>query len=270
MSIPNFLINLKRSVHKPYIFPLSHFYCKKVFNVLKIHNPPLPFAVYGLLCGIIKLVSAKYFSTRSKGDLFMKKSIKSYILAGILAVSLSPASSTLQTAEAIDWTSFAGAGIQYFALEKELKHLDNGGRNEFFEQMKKKYGVNNDPRANAMLDRIMTRLSASIAKTDPSITKKPYNYFVNDDKSFNAFCTIGHNLSVNIGAFEPLNYNENELAFVLAHEMGHGQKGHPIQGIRKQMPLVLAGAAIGGDTSTQLITGILSQVGTAKLITKPM
>ena len=76
------------------------------------------------------------------------------------------------------------------ALEKELKHLDNGGRNEFFEQMKKKYGVNNDPRANAMLDRIMTRLSASIAKTDPSITKKPYNYFVNDDKSFNAFCTI--------------------------------------------------------------------------------
>ena len=66
----------------------------------------------------------------------MKKSIKSYILAGILAVSLSPASSTLQTAEAIDWTSFAGAGIQYFALEKELKHLDNGGRNEFFEQMK--------------------------------------------------------------------------------------------------------------------------------------
>lgn len=200
----------------------------------------------------------------------MKKSIKSYILAGILAVSLSPASSTLQTAEAIDWTSFAGAGIQYFALEKELKHLDNGGRNEFFEQMKKKYGVNNEPRANAMLDRIMTRLSASIAKTDPSITKKPYNYFVNDDKSFNAFCTIGHNLSVNIGAFEPLNYNENELAFVLAHEMGHGQKGHPIQGIRKQMPLVLAGAAIGGDTSTQLITGILSQVGTAKLITKPM
>lgn len=36
-----FSINLKRSVHKSYIFPLSHFYCKKVFNVLKIHNPPL-------------------------------------------------------------------------------------------------------------------------------------------------------------------------------------------------------------------------------------
>ena len=200
----------------------------------------------------------------------VKQSLKAGIIAGIFAFSFSPAAPVIRTAQAIDWTSFAGAGIQYIALEKEIKYLDNDGRNEFFEQMKKKYGVNDDPRANTMLDRIMTRLSASIAQTDSSIVKKPYNYFVNNDTSFNAFCTIGHNLSINIGAFEPLNYNENEIAFILAHEMGHGQKGHPIQGIRKQMPLILAGAAVGGDRTTQLITGILSQVGTAKLITKPM
>lgn len=200
----------------------------------------------------------------------LKHAIKSSVMAGALAFSFAAALPATQPVQAIDWAGLAGAGVQYIELEKELKYLDNQGRNEFFEQLKQKYGVNTDPQANAMLDRIMTRLSASIAKSDPSITKKPYNYFVNNDTSFNAFCTIGHNLSINIGAFEPLNYNENEIAFVLAHELGHGQKGHPVQGIRKQMPLVLASAAVGGNYSSRLVAGILAQVGSAKLITKPM
>ena len=35
-----FPINLKVYI-QTLLFPLSHFYCKKVFNVLKIHKPPL-------------------------------------------------------------------------------------------------------------------------------------------------------------------------------------------------------------------------------------
>ena len=141
--------------------------------------------------------------------------------------------------------TIAQAGAYYAQLNQQLNYLDNEGRDDYMKQIKAKYGVNNDYQANAMTERVMTRLSNAIAKTDPSILKKPYNYFVNNDTSFNAFCTIGHNMSVNIGLFEPLNYNENEVAFVLAHEMGHGQKNHAISGVKKRMPLDLLATIYG-------------------------
>lgn len=167
--------------------------------------------------------------------------------------------------------TIVSAGVEYASLNKQLSYLDNEGRDEFMAQVKEKYGVNNDPAANAMTARIMSRLSDAVAVMDPSITEKPYNYFVNNDESFNAFCTIGHNMSVNIGLFEPLNYNENEVAFVLAHEMGHGQKNHPVSGIKKSMPFDLLASLAGANSSAaQLGTAILSQIGTANLVTKPM
>ena len=174
-----------------------------------------------------------------------------------ICISLSAAVAPAAPVQAINLGAIGtiiGAGVQYASLNKQLSYLDNEGRDEFMEQVKAQYGVNYDPQANAMTARIMENLSRSVAAIDPSILDKPYNYFVNNDTSFNAFCTIGHNMSVNIGLFEPLNYNENEVAFVLAHEMGHGQKNHPIEGVKKSMPL----------------SAILSQIGTANLVTKPM
>lgn len=167
--------------------------------------------------------------------------------------------------------TIVSAGAQYAYLNKQLNYLDNEGRDAYMDQIKEQYGVNTDARANAMTTQVIERLSASIAGTDESITKKPYNYFVNNDESFNAFCTIGHNISVNIGLFEPLNYNENEVAFVLAHEMGHGQKNHSIQGVKKSMPLSLLTSlysAQGG--AAQVGAAVISQLGSANLITKPM
>lgn len=204
----------------------------------------------------------------------LKKYAKHTTLAVIASLSLITGTIPAQPAEAAS-SSALGAlfnvGVQYAYLNKQLNYLDNQGRNDYMKQIKEKYGVNTDTRANEMVARVMTNLSASVAKTDSSITKKPYNYFVNNDTSFNAFCTIGHNMSVNIGLFEPLNYNENEVAFVLAHEMGHGQKNHAIAGVRKAMPLDLIAAYYGaGGGAAQLGSAILDQIGTAKLVTKPM
>ena len=56
--------------------------------------------------------------------------------------------------------------------------------------MKQEDGVNGDYNANAMLARIMQRMSAGVAKSDPSILEKPYNYFVNNQDFFNAYCSL--------------------------------------------------------------------------------
>lgn len=176
-----------------------------------------------------------------------------------------------------DWVSAGVAvfqvGAQYAYLNKQINYIDNKGRGEYMDQIKEKYGVNSDPEANAMLARIMSRVSGAIELSDPTIAQKPYNYFVNNDKSFNAFCTLGNNLSVNIGTFEKLNYNEDEIAFVIAHEMGHGQKRHPAAGVKRGLPVSLIAALYSSqnpNTASVIGATLANAVGTAKLVTLPM
>ncbi len=199
------------------------------------------------------------------------------VLSGLLltsAFTLSPAA--LPAAEAFDWSNAIGSVIlvsaQYSMLNKQVAYLDGKGRGEYLEQIKGQEGVNEDPEANAMLDRVMGRLSTAIAKTDPSIEKNPYHYFVNDSTKFNAYCTLGHNVSVNIGLFTTLNYNEDELAFVLGHELGHGEQHDPANGVKRTFPIALL-AAVAGSQSNMLEavgTNLLANLGSAKLVTLPM
>ncbi len=206
-----------------------------------------------------------------------KSSIIRTAASAALCLSLTTGAVMPKQALAWDWLSAGLAlfqvGAEYAYLNKQVAYLDNKGRDEYMGQIKDKYGINTDPTANAMLARIMTRLSDAVALSDPSIVQKPYNYFVNNDNSFSAFCTLGHNMSVNIGAFTKLNYNEDELAFVIAHEMGHGQKNHPASGVKRALPVSIVAALYASqnrNTASSIGAALVSTVGTAKWVTKPM
>lgn len=209
----------------------------------------------------------------------MKGNVKRKLSVALTATLMSASLIALPPApkaEAFDWINAVGAVIgvsaQYAALNKQIAYFDGEGRNAYMDQVKDKEGVNDSPEANAMLDRVMGRLSTAIAKTDPTIEKEPYNYFVNNNTNFNAYCTLGHNVSVNIGLFDTLNYNEDEIAFVLGHEMGHGQRKDPANGVKKSMPISLL-AAIAESQSNSLEalgTALLANLGSAKLVTLPM
>jgi predicted Zn-dependent protease len=104
---------------------------------------------------------------------------------------------------------------------------------------------------------------------DPSIHQKPYLYFVNKQKSFNAFCSMGHIMSVNEGLYS-LTDNPDEVAVVLAHEMGHGQKNHVASGMRKKLNVAIAagvlGSAVGGSALTNLAMNIaVNQIDTVAI-----
>lgn len=193
-------------------------------------------------------------------------SLSGLFLSTALTLSAAPA------AEAFDWSNAIGSIVlvsaQYSMLNKQVAYLDGKGRGEYLDQIKGQEGVNEDPEANAMLDRVMGRLSGAIAKTDPSIEKNPYHYFVNNSTKFNAYCTLGHNVSVNIGLFTTLNYNEDEVAFVL----GHGEQHDPANGVKRTFPIALL-AAVAGSQSNMLEavgTNLLANLGSAKLVTLPM
>lgn len=199
----------------------------------------------------------------------LKNTICGVLTAGLLAVPLSFSAVPSPAAEA-DASSLIGAAIGGIVAHAQLnavlhKYNDNDeGRQEYFQEMKKQLGVNEDYALNHQLDRIMTNLTAGIGAVDPSIYKKPYHYFINNDKSFNAFCTLGHNLSVNTGLYQTLT-NEDEIAVVLAHELGHGQKDHPAKGARRSLNMQILGAATGTQAGA-----VMAAVINNRNITKPM
>ncbi|MBR1759670.1 MAG: M48 family metallopeptidase [Schwartzia sp.] len=186
----------------------------------------------------------------------LRKKVAAAFLAGSIAFSVVPA----PTAHADLLGTVIGAGIQYAAMNKQLSYYDNEGRDELFQKMQQEYGVNEDPYLNERLDHIMASLSASIARVDPSIEEKPYQYFINNDTSFNAFCTLGHNISVNTGMFDMV-ANDDEIAVVLGHEMGHGQKNHVQNGMKDAL-LAQVGAAVltNGSALGSVIAGLVGQV----------
>ena len=186
----------------------------------------------------------------------VSKKLASLAVAGAIAFSVIPA----PTAHADILGTIIGAGVQYAALNQEINYLDNEGRDEYFQKMQEQYGVNDDPYLNTRLDSIMGNLTAAIAQVDPTINEKPYNYFINNDTSFNAFCTLGHNISVNTGMFNMV-ANDDEVAVVLGHEMGHGQNKHVQKGIRDAM-IAQVGAAIltNGSALGQLAAQVAGNV----------
>ncbi len=67
------------------------------------------------------------------------------------------------------------------------------------------------------------------------------------DDDFNAFATVGRVMSVNKGALDLL--DDDELAYVMAHEISHGEHKDIVKGLKKQVGLSTAVslAAGGGE-----------------------
>ena len=202
---------------------------------------------------------------------------KSVLGAGSLALCISLAVGLFQPTktEAFSLGKIGGTlvntAVEQAKVKESLDYYENRGRNELFEQLKKSDGVNDDPDLNEELSRIMERLTSTIARTEPSITSKPYNYFINPQTAFNAYCSLGHNVSVNTGVFTFFDNNEDKIAAVVAHELVHGQRNHPIKGAQKKMTVEfvqkIAGSQMGGGS--RLAVDVVATNVKAVGITKP-
>lgn len=168
--------------------------------------------------------------------------------------------------------SIMSLGIQYGMIYFNLKYLDNSGRDAMLAGMKREYGVSKNKKAEVQLEGIMQRLVSVISAEDPSLAEKPYQYFVNSQTSFNAFCTLGHNISINAGTFDILDYEESEIAFVIAHELAHGQNGDPLLNqLKRSSVFTLASLIAGGDSSSVELIALhaAGDAAQAKFITMP-
>ena len=186
------------------------------------------------------------------------KKILSAVLVGVTAITLTFQTAPSPTASAARKPTQAEMEVEKYTL-KEI-NTTREGQQAWFNYVREQKTINNDPNNNFRLRSIMANLSNAVAVIDPTINDLPYLYFINNDTSLNAFCTFGHVMSVNAGTFKDIK-NDDELAVIIGHEMGHGQKNHPYKGYKSAQQKVLwaniIGAVVGGGIATQIAGNIL-------------
>ena len=194
----------------------------------------------------------------------LKKKIVAAMTAAALGVSLtfgSPVASADAGTIIGVGSILIGASQKNAALNKQIRYYDESekGRLELYDAFKQKYGVSQNTAYKAQLDKIMANLTKGVAAVDPTVKEKPYIYFVSAQSSINAACSMGHVMMVNEGTFNQIT-NEDEIAAIVGHEMGHGQRSHVAKGnkktLQKYVIASLAGTAVGGGQLTSIIAGV--------------
>jgi predicted Zn-dependent protease len=120
-----------------------------------------------------------------------------------------------------------------------------------FAQIKAKSKISQDPQVNAMVQRVAQRVAQA------SGLKEDWEFIVIEDKQVNAFALPGGKIAVYTGML-PVAKDDNGLATVLAHEVGHVMAHHAGERISQSQLIeagtgiasVLLGGATGADPNT--------------------
>lgn len=183
----------------------------------------------------------------------MNKKLTAATLSVAMAAAMAPA--IMQTAPVNAASSavqtLAGGAVAMAYVSTALNKMDNSeqGQQESLARTKEKTGYLNDSAAQARVQRIMKTLEAS-----PSV-KRSYVVYANPDPEFNAFATLGRIMSVNKGALDTL--DDDQLAYVMAHEISHGEHKDIVNGLKKQVGLSTAvSLAAGGGGNAAILSNI--------------
>lgn len=136
-----------------------------------------------------------------------------------------------------------------------------------FTEIKAKAKLSKDPAANAMVQRVGQRVAQA------SGLKENWEFIVIDEPQVNAFALPGGKIAVYTGIL-PVTADDNGLATVLAHEVGHVMAHHAAERISQAQVIdagtgiaaVLLGGATGTDPNT--VAGLLG-AGAAVGLTLP-
>ncbi|MCI5837296.1 MAG: M48 family metallopeptidase [Veillonellaceae bacterium] len=179
----------------------------------------------------------------------MYKYLRSSCIA-LLATGLLFAPVATVPVEAISLGSILQGAIGVVGTRQAISDIDNNGQEEVLENTIKQVGYYDNPVYQARAKRILDDLLAT------GVPQRNYVIFVNPDENINAFCTLAGVLSINKGTLDTL--DDDQIAFVLAHELSHGEHRDVVNGVTKSTALAAAAGAVAGDSGG--MTAIAAQV----------
>jgi beta-barrel assembly-enhancing protease len=175
----------------------------------------------------------------------------------------------------VTFLGFAGAGdlcaANFFTstehdpvLIGEKSEIEIGQKTD--QQVRQKYRVSVDGALNQKINAIGQRLAAHSSR--PNLK---YTFTVLESDEVNAFAAPGGYIYITTGILKKLK-NDNEIAAVLSHEIGHVVEKHSLKAVQRQMlaqfGLQIMGALIGdGGLSGNLLVKA-SEISTSLLLLK--
>lgn len=170
----------------------------------------------------------------------MNKKLQCTAVALMMGItSMAPMAAHAAKAGALE--TLAGGAIAMAYVSTAFNKMDNSaeGQAESLKNAKARTGYLEDSAAQARVQRIMKTLEAS-----PSV-KRSYVVYANPSEEFNAFATVGRVMSVNKGTLDLL--DDDQLAYVMAHEIAHGEHKDIVNGVKKQVGLSTAVSLAAGN-----------------------
>lgn len=116
---------------------------------------------------------------------------------------------------ALPWGQLFLDGTQLF----QLAHLSTQQKVELGSQIHQQVRSNYKLDSNSQTNNYVNRVGQRVAKSS-DCSKYPFHFYVVQDSSINAFSTTGGYVYVNSGLLKAAD-NEEQLAAVLGHEIGH-------------------------------------------------
>lgn len=137
------------------------------------------------------------------------------------------------------WQSIAGTEADAIKVEYEVG-LD------LAREVRSQVKIDRHPQAEKILNETSRRLTACVVNKS-----RKFNFEATKGAEPNAFALPGGFIFVSRSLMELCQYNQNEVAFILAHEMGHVIRGHA-------MSRIISNSAIATASRAAPVRGVLS------------
>jgi predicted Zn-dependent protease len=137
------------------------------------------------------------------------------------------------------WQSIAGTEADAIKVEYEV------GR-DLAREVRNQLKIDRQPQAEKILKETSPRLTACVVNKS-----RKFNFEIIKGVEPNAFALPGGFIFVTQSILELCQYNQNEIAFILAHEMAHVIRGHA-------MSRIISNSAISTASRVAPVRGILS------------